>query len=304
MIAILVTLAAAAVSEQPAYCLDPPYGIDPGELKPFICSRAFEPSKAPGATTAQRAGGPSLNWPSRKAAYYINQIGTPDIPGPAERTVIRQGFATWTVVPGAQFEFEDAGLTSSQRVGFDFRHLEDNSNIVLFQDPWPHDAQIIGLTTATFNAQTGEIFDADIELNDENYEFTIGDDVVKTDLLNTVTHEVGHFLGFDHTDKDGSTIDPECARTSTMSKTSSTGEISKRVLSPSDELGMIFVYPANGPIGYCNPPSEQPGPAPQMTQVGSSLGGACAASRGDTSWSVLCAWAVLQRLRRRSSKSL
>src|SRR5262249_11369386 len=146
---------------------------------------------------------------------------------------------------------------TSTVVGTDYLHLDQNENLVLFQETWPHtdstgDRLVIALTTATFNAGSGEIYDADIELNAQYFHFTDTNTGVQTDVQNTVTHEAGHFIGFDHPDKPGSTIPVECSSTATMSAKAGVGETSKRSLAPSDILGAQTVYPPNKAPQYCS----------------------------------------------------
>jgi hypothetical protein len=77
-----------------------------------------------------------------------------------------------------------------------------NANIVLFQDTkWIYKGvdNTLAKTTVTYDTDTGEIFDADIELNHAYNEFTTGDTDVVYDLESIVTHEIGHFIGLDHT---------------------------------------------------------------------------------------------------------
>jgi hypothetical protein len=86
-----------------------------------------------------------------------------------------------------------------------------NANVWVFRDSgWPYteanmgggqdlDASAIAFTTLTFT-EAGELVDADVEINSENV--SIGLDVKEGafDLRTIVTHEMGHFLGFDHTE--------------------------------------------------------------------------------------------------------
>ncbi|HEY0712882.1 MAG TPA: hypothetical protein VGF45_09430 [Polyangia bacterium] len=74
-----------------------------------------------------------------------------------------------------------------------------------FCDPYPGNA--IAITTVTSNKRTGEILDADIELNAVTQTFADivvdgprprGSLMTAQDLQNTLTHELGHFIGFDH----------------------------------------------------------------------------------------------------------
>lgn len=234
---------------------------------PYVCSRATADS------------GPSLNWPSKKASFWIHSAGSKNLQGTQQFDIIRQGLESWTQVENAQFSISYLGNTQQTSVGYNFLQKEPNQNLVIFQKKWPHDNSIIGLTTATFNAQTGEIFDADIELNDEHYVFTTSNEGVATDLLNTVTHESGHFYGFDHTDK-GGRLTSECAGNATMARTTHLGETIKRCLAPSDILGMQFVYPAasNG-IQYCYAFKVDEQSQVTVKQVSSSLGG-CSESHG------------------------
>src|SRR5512136_1871353 len=75
------------------------------------------------------------------------------------------------------------------------------------------------------------------------------------DLRNTVTHEMGHVLGFAH----------DSARASAMNGQASAGETAKRTLQPDDVEGMCSVYPRGadtstcGETGGCGTPRSGPG---------------------------------------------
>ena len=103
----------------------------------------------------------------------------------------------------------------------------DHKNVIVFrQDTWcRHSAPMnsdgvtepdcysssaLALTSLFKNVQTGEILDADIELNAVNYSW--GDRVTQPDLASSttvdfqyaLTHELGHVIGLDHPCYDGS----------------------------------------------------------------------------------------------------
>src|SRR5258706_15340411 len=102
-------------------------------------------------------------------------------------------------------------------------HL-DNLNAIKFRsDKWCrpaekgnaeicYSAQAAAITTVFYTtspgkANDGAIVDADIQLNEMNFTFVwvglkvppIRDNTMQSDLENTLTHELGHFQGLDHT---------------------------------------------------------------------------------------------------------
>jgi hypothetical protein len=131
----------------------------------------------------------------------------------------------------------------------------------------------------------GFIIDADIELNNINYTYITvvdgqpnpakrdGTDSV-ADFENTLTHELGHLQGLDHTCKDSATpaneVDengnppPPCnnlgsllpadlvkTREATMFNSAPPGEIKKRSPEADDVNGICTIYPAANPQSEC-----------------------------------------------------
>jgi hypothetical protein len=116
-----------------------------------------------------------------------------------------------------------------------------NVNVVLFQDDnWKYRGidGTLAKTSVTYNDETGEIYDADIEVNTANNTVTITDDTPKIqyDLQAIMTHEVGHFIGIAHSP------DPAAV----MFASYSPGSISQRKLHPDDVKAVCGIYPASG----------------------------------------------------------
>ncbi|MBX2812535.1 MAG: matrixin family metalloprotease [Myxococcales bacterium] len=118
------------------------------------------------------------------------------------------------------------------------------------------DPSVLAITITMFSPLTGEIFDADIVLNAvanrfylvEDQQACIAEDSPRPniDLRNTLTHEVGHFIGFDHVG------DPNA----TMFPSSLDCETNKRSLSADDQDAVCVTYPANQAVRTCVPPEN------------------------------------------------
>lgn len=225
----------------------------------FVCSRVPDANGGP--------GGASTAWFSRTLTFSLNQDGTAQLSRDETFSTLRKAFATWqsvrlrsdqdpkcnALIPnqenfGTNLTFIERPASAQDYVGYNWLDPQKNENVLVFRDNgWPHvsddRANIIALTTTTYNALTGEIFDADIEFNSTEFVFTVADSHIETDLLNTATHEIGHFLGFAHS--------PEPS--ATMFYRAPAGETIKRYLSCDDAALLIFRYPLNSEsIGYCS----------------------------------------------------
>jgi hypothetical protein len=127
-----------------------------------------------------------------------------------------------------------------------------NANVILFRDNgWPYaDAEdTLGLTTLWFDRHTGEIFDVDVEINTTDFTFTTGDADVGFDLLSTLQHETGHFLGLAHSPVEDAT----------MFAMPRQGSTAGRQLSADDVAGICAVYPAGdgAPDPACEPSPQE-----------------------------------------------
>ncbi|MGQ0504713.1 MAG: matrixin family metalloprotease [Myxococcaceae bacterium] len=148
----------------------------------------------------------------------------------AHWTASRVACTTWNVIYGGQFNTPG---------GLNALNATDRKNYVIWLGgaDWKLDANTLGLTTITFFTQSGEIFDADMQLNN-NREWKVGGAGTRIDVESLLTHEAGHYLGLDHT-PNMSTI---------MYAVYFIGEF-KSALQPADISDVCTMYPRAGSDG-------------------------------------------------------
>ncbi len=184
------------------------------------------------------------------------------------------------------------------------RSTEKGANVVMFRDDgWPYQGSqdAYGLTTVTFNTDTGEIIDADIEINSTDFDVTV--DGSGTDLQAILTHEVGHFLGMAHA--------ATANQTATMRASWDGVGTDLRNLSDDDVAGICDIYPpGRSAPSSCLPlnglASECHVPADKLSSAGCALPAAGSPCRSPTNplyagSCVLALWAFRRHRARRAT---
>ncbi len=123
----------------------------------------------------------------------------------------------------------------------------NNENVIAFDDGrWDFDSDMLALSLVHFDVATGEIFDADIVINTDGYNWADKAEhasVDAYDLANTLTHELGHVVGLAHSTTDEATMFP----------TSGKDEVTKRDLADDDVQGLTEIYGTLGAPGTPEP---------------------------------------------------
>ncbi len=122
-----------------------------------------------------------------------------------------------------------------------------NANVIAFRDgDWPHEGTALALTTVTYRKDTGEIYDADVEVQSNPAEVKLSLDegpiAAGYDLKSILVHEVGHVFGLAHTR----------SVTSTMYASYRPGQTFMRDLADDDVCGICAAYPPSR-AGTCDP---------------------------------------------------
>ncbi len=268
--------------------------------------------------TGPTASGHYLYWESGCAFVTPDAAGTTAIPGDQEFAVIDAAINEWNskTASCSYFKVVNSGPKAMETTN-------DKVNVIKFRDtPCTCDngttswgcrpattnsaakcyAQLAaGITTAVYvndasSSRDGAIVDADIELNGVNFAISVNGQSNSTqacqaDLANTLTHELGHLHGLEHTcrlnatdpqwiDDQGNPV-PTCTAVqtppltaedqkildATMYPSQDCGETKKASLSDDDINAICTIYPTAKDPGTCAP-------------VASTGGGCCSASRG------------------------
>ncbi len=225
--------------------------------------------------TGPTGGGKSLYWESGCVFITLDDAGTKEVAGDSEFAVIEASIASWNN--------GTASCSYMQMMSEGRKALEvgrDNVNLIKFRDQsWCrpaakddparcHPDSAAGITTATYvddpsSSRDGAIVDADVELNGVNFAIAVGGQTLGTqscqsELQNTLTHELGHLLGLEHTclapgdpnrtDDKGAPVQACGAASATVQDTTMfnyqvCGETKKETLEADDLAAVCGIYP-------------------------------------------------------------
>lgn len=184
------------------------------------------------------ADGKPLFWATSCIGFSVDARLSANLPTAPTRKAIEKAFQAWADLDcptgRASLTFSPLADTTCRKIGY----VKEGANVhvVTFRDDdWTYKGvdNTLAKTTVTFDVATGEILDADIEVNTATNPVTVGDTGVKFDLQSLLTHEVGHLVGLAHSpDFDA-----------TMYASYETGSTRIRALSPDDKAALCAVYP-------------------------------------------------------------
>jgi len=180
-----------------------------------------------------------VNPKTRAVRFFLASNGWSQTNRAAELNAVRAAFAVWQSTPNSILKFEEGGTVAP---GVDVDEL-DNTNVVFWakNSTWVAggSVNIAGATAVTFIARAGWLLvGADLVLNGVNYSWSTNPDGVGASYFveSIVTHEIGHFIGLEHSPIGGATMfyrDPG-------------GMGTYLGLSTDERLAVQFLYPKTG----------------------------------------------------------
>jgi hypothetical protein len=204
------------------------------------------------------SGGPPLIWPRSCLSYSLQVDASAKVDLDTATAIADRAFGAWQDVrcPGTDAH---PSIVASDSYGpvFCARHeysqTQGNANVIVFRDDvWPYDMvrNALALTTVTYNRLTGDIYDADMEINglaDLTTAEAISPD--RFDLASIMTHEAGHFLGLAHSTEDAATMRPEYPNRAALRRLDADA---LRSLDADDIAGICAIYPPDREAPACD----------------------------------------------------
>lgn len=274
----------------------------PSSAHAFCRSHTCVGSSCPTDDNGCPSSGAALWWAGSCIGFSIEANGSRMIPAEKLFAAVRNSFKTWSQVDcgGGQFAsitFAELAPNFCDSAGYLAKG--PNVNAIIFQDDdWKFKTENnVAKTSAHFDTKTGEIYDADLEINTAVNLFTTDDNLATSsikylDLQTVITHEVGHMIGIAHSDRVDSIMYPYYMQ----------GTLAGRKLTDDDVAAVCAIYPPTrkavcdpsplGGLDICRAaaaPSEACAAAPRPSPGSPQAAGLAMLS---------CALAVLWRRRR------
>ena len=193
------------------------------------------------------AQGYVLWWRNACVGYSVDRAASRQVTLTQAEQMMATAFAKWTGTACASHSGSGSRVSIDVRdegpaecAAVQYNQTQGNQHVIFFHDDvWPyHDsANTLALTTVTFDPTTGELYDADMEIN-ATVPLALTDPIPEDgyDFQSIVTHESGHFLGLAHSGD----------VRATMYAHYNPGTTSMRNLTEDDVSGICAAYPPDG----------------------------------------------------------
>ncbi len=134
----------------------------------------------------------ALHWGAFPVRYFVTNRDVPGVSAPQLQQAVSRALASWAAVPDVAISSQFVGFTASAPLP------GDGMTVVGFQDR-PDLDRVLGSTSFTIDAVSGEVIESDIFLN-STFAWSVSDagESGKQDVQSIALHELGHLLGLGH----------------------------------------------------------------------------------------------------------
>jgi Matrixin len=262
-----------------------------------------------GAVACPTTGNP-LFWRNACVGFRVSATGSTRIEANEANRIAALGFGVWNnsaCAGGGNASINPVSLGLSQTADIGVVERGPNENLIVFRDAkWPYpETNQVALTTVSYRKDTGEILDADMEINT-----TLAISSTATpprdgfDFQSVIAHEAGHFLGLAHSEVAGTTMFARYVP----------GTTGMRSLEADDVSGICTTYPdgdlrvtgaGNIKAGACDPNTSPLNVLAAATSPGccATTPGASNAVVGKYGWALGAAGCAMLLVRRRRARS-
>lgn len=219
-----------------------------------VLSFVASPARAYVRATVDGVPDRPIFWENRTISIELASASSTDVTPAELRAALDRSLGTWTRAGDCtDVVLVDVGDALAATTSLDGGPPDHHNRVVVRESGWPAivGPETLALTTVLYDRDTGAIVDADTDLNAVVHVFSTSDPppAADDDVQNTLTHELGHTLGFAHSS------DPDA----TMYVSAALAETSKRDLAADDLRAICETYPTGRPTPTTLPtPSAMP----------------------------------------------
>ena len=223
----------------------------------FCRKTTCKPEETDCATDARGCvtSGNPLVWKKLPLSFRFSSVRPGPLLREEARAAIRAAFYRWSdalcgpdqrrtslrFVEGEEIPGEKphtAGAQASEPYGIFFR-----------ERGWPYEGKAdstLAQTNTFFGKESGTILYADIEINTGTMRFSTKEEPTGIDLQAVITHEVGHYIGLDHSREPDSIMTVSYCEGETRCQK---GKIAARTLADDDLAAVCAIYPPDLDLG-------------------------------------------------------
>lgn len=145
----------------------------------------------------------SPKWKTNPVTFWMHDTGAePDVPRATTESELRAAFNTWSstiACSGIRFSFGGTFTTPSGLAAISSNESPNRNRLVWLNSGWQFGSGTLGVTTPVWWQGVNEIFDADIQFNNQSVTWNTTGNWPNIDVRSIVLHEGGHLWGAAHT---------------------------------------------------------------------------------------------------------